>query len=285
MAPRKGPPGHCAICGTFTEQLSYEHVPPAAAFNRFPTVAASMDLYLADRDGMFKHGERMQRGGGAFTLCSRCNNDTGAWYGCEYAAWAKSAFELLSRFPRNGEHVVTMSGVRPLRFIKQVITMLFSVNGPKFRGLHPELVQFVLDRHRKGLPPRYEVYMTLVRSGYSRVSGVSGIASVGGGLRVVSEIVHVPFALLVTFDTPASSDVGRITRFGAYGVDERADVSVNLTAGEAHTPYPADYRTRAEVDAARAKASVGPPQATALASPEVDAAMRSSLTEFARVRR
>ena len=34
----------------------------------------------------------------------------------------------------------------PLRVLKQVVCMFFSVNGPAFRQVQPELVRFILNR-------------------------------------------------------------------------------------------------------------------------------------------
>jgi 5-methylcytosine-specific restriction endonuclease McrA len=81
--------GKCRICGN-DGQLSFEHVPPQAAFNNAPAVGYTMDEHLrAEGDLALMRGEKSQRGVGAFTLCIKCNNDTGAWYGTELRRMGK----------------------------------------------------------------------------------------------------------------------------------------------------------------------------------------------------
>ena len=40
-------------------------------------------------------GKISQRGAGGYTLCERCNSDTGAWYGAAFVSWACEAAEIL----------------------------------------------------------------------------------------------------------------------------------------------------------------------------------------------
>jgi hypothetical protein len=121
-------------------------------------------------------------------------------------------------------------------------------------GRHPALVKFVLDRWAKGLPPEYNIYMTVVGGG-ARSSGLSaGLQLDQGRTSVVTEVAY-PFALLMTLGPDWRDDLGRITHFADCGYDEQRDVRVRLVAGEIVTPYPQDYRTREQVDRDAAAAS------------------------------
>ncbi len=247
MSRRKKEWGSCRLCGA-VGWLSFEHVPNRKAFNDRPIVKAGMDLYLADREQMFRRGRIQQGGAGAFTLCGRCNSQTGHWYGRDYVDWAWRALELLGRFPPTGVHEVQIRS-RPLRFLKQALTMMFSVNRTGFADEHEDLRRFVLDPKRTGLSPRYEVYLTLVRSGLSRTAGRTGLVSLESGkARTLCEVVHVPFALLLTIDSDPLPRCGQISWFSQFGYDEWKEVAVPLFAGEAHTPFPGDYRTQDQVD-------------------------------------
>jgi hypothetical protein len=241
--------GTCHICGS-EGKLSYEHVPPEKAFNDRLVVQAAMREYLDAGCRWPERGKILQRGAGAYTLCERCNNNTGSWYGDEYVTWAQRGLELAGRMtPGSSPATVTFTGGHPLRFIKQAVTMLFSVNGPEFAGRHPALVKFVLDRGAKGLPPEYNIYMTVVGWGRARSSGLSaGLQLDQGRTSVVTEVAYPPFALLMTLGPDWLDDVGRITHFADCGYDEQRDVRVRLAAGEIVTPYPQDYRTREQVD-------------------------------------
>lgn len=83
-------PEICRICREAPATLSYEHVPPRAAFNDEPTTVYGLADWLArEEDGQMRGGRIEQRGAGASTLCARCNNNTGSWYGTELALAAR----------------------------------------------------------------------------------------------------------------------------------------------------------------------------------------------------
>jgi hypothetical protein len=102
MTRRKRPEGKCHICGN-VGPLSWEHVPPEAAYNEHPVVRATKEQLLMPEQWDGKRGLQGQRGSGAYSLCEPCNNKTGAWYGTEYVSWAKQEPEHLARIPPHEE--------------------------------------------------------------------------------------------------------------------------------------------------------------------------------------
>jgi hypothetical protein len=243
---RKKVDGQCRLCG-INGRLSFEHVPPQAAFNDKRVVKARMGEWFSDAKWSGK-GEYQQGGAGDYTLCVTCNNDTGTWYGAEYVEWVRRAFEMLDRVPGGrlapaGLVPVTFSGVRPLRFLKQAVTMIFSANGPGFAEKNEELVRFVLNREARHLPALYDVYLTLVRGQHARKVGVGGMLRFDSQDHVLlSEVAHPPFRIVLTIDSPPLKDHGRISHFGACGIDDEADVTLLLSTGEIYSPYPSDFR-------------------------------------------
>ena len=144
--------GNCHICGAFG-QLSFEHVPPEAAFNNrkvvIPTAERVFELDDLDLLNTLK-GRQSQRGYGAYTLCPSCNSRTGHWYGTQYAFWAYQGARILS-----GTQDLSTSypyHLLPLRVLKQIICMFLSVNSPRFRIAQPELERFVLNKEAKTYP-------------------------------------------------------------------------------------------------------------------------------------
>lgn len=243
--------GICRICGRHG-QLSFEHVPPESAFNDAPAVAYRIDEYLRHQGDLNSmRGEKNQRGVGAFTLCVPCNNNTGSWYGGEYVEWAKVGLQILDRVPPGTPAFeATVSRRYPLRFIKQIVTMIFSVNSLGFADAHPDLVTFVLDKERRHLPPRYQVYLTVVGGPRSRSSGVTALMEPGRAdqTEVVTEIGYPPFASLLLIGKARRDNLGCITHFADCGYHERRHVDVRLQTGELATIYPSDYRTRERVE-------------------------------------
>ena len=90
--------GTCCICGV-EGPLSFEHVPPEAAYNDQRVFEADIKrLVSSGRDGSAPvAGKWIQGGAGEYTLCGRCNELTGGWYGSAYVNWARRAVELVTR--------------------------------------------------------------------------------------------------------------------------------------------------------------------------------------------
>ncbi len=89
--------GECCICGLLGK-LSYEHVPPEAAYNDQRVFEQSLqEMLTAEEEGRKPKGKWAQRGAGRYTLCEKCNVNTGVWYGKTYVNWARQAVELLDR--------------------------------------------------------------------------------------------------------------------------------------------------------------------------------------------
>lgn len=254
MGRRKRPRGRCHLCSCI-DDLSWEHVPPESAFNDRRVVRAKQQQMFIPGPWDGRDGAVEQRGNGAFTLCEPCNRKTGKWYGREYADWAKQGLELLQRIgPENDAPFSARYYGHPLRFIKQVITMFFSVNTDAFAELHPDLVKFVLNRDAKGIPPQYRLELVLVRGPFARSSGVYGSADVATGrMEVASEVAYFPFGLLLFFDQERCERPGAIEWMANCGFYDEREVWVRTYAGYVATKYPGDYRSRQKVDSHAAK--------------------------------
>src|SRR5262245_60666479 len=113
--PRSPVEGACHICGEVTK-LSFEHVPPRSAFNDRPILFQSGEdtLRAADPDEVTQIA---QRGAGAHTLCPRCNNDTGRWYGGAFAEFAHQAMAVLHH-TRGRATLYYQFNLFPLRVLK-----------------------------------------------------------------------------------------------------------------------------------------------------------------------
>jgi hypothetical protein len=95
LARRKHIVGACHLCGDHTK-LSFEHVPPKAAFNDRPVVQVSIEKLIkkeSDLDNI--SGKTFQRGAGGYTLCEKCNSLTGGWYGPAYVDWIYQVTRIL----------------------------------------------------------------------------------------------------------------------------------------------------------------------------------------------
>jgi hypothetical protein len=245
--------GECCICGT-VGKLTFEHVPPAAAFNDRRLFQAKIDELIGGkwRPGTpLTRGEQLQRGAGRYSLCGKCNSDTGAWYGSAYVGFAYQAMLLLDR-SRGMLSLAYPYRIFPLRVLKQIAVMFFSACGPGLRKTHPELVKFVLDRERRLVPDNIHFWAYLhdpARSTSTRQSGVTGRGTLGKGHHVFSEIAFPPFGLIMTFDAnPIQNDLCDLTHFGQSTYRTWDIVYLKLPVLPVVSFLPGDFRTVDELN-------------------------------------
>ena len=257
----------CRICRREEANLSYEHVPPRAAFNDEPTTVYGFDDWLnRSPDGVLPGGRIEQRGAGAHTLCERCNNNTGSWYGTELKRAANTGAKLLMSTPLKEfdqllEHrwaqvklKQTEKGPHPLRLIKQIVAMLLATSTPELTINHPELGDFVLDRTRTGLSNRYCFYLALYAGPYARTTGVvPGFNLERNRSDTFVEVAWPPYAYVMTIDSaPEAIPTVDITTMVDVGYNQRADIELDLLIAFGHTAIPIDYRTSAMIERDRA---------------------------------
>jgi len=249
MSRKNAPDDHCRICGKYGK-LSFEHVPPQSAFNSERVVTSPIGEGLDRPVDEPPRGKIVQGGVGDFTLCGQCNNDTGSWYANEFAVWCYQGAKVLAMTDGNPK-LIYLHYIYPLRILKQIITMAFSQNGLKFRELHPDLVEFVLNREKRWLNPRYRVFTYFNIHGTMRRIGDS-MAMVnlykGTDVIMVTEISHPPYGYVLTTDgTNPSDKITEISHFRRYEYDEWEVAPLYLPVLETHMPIPLDYRTKQEI--------------------------------------
>jgi hypothetical protein len=145
-----------------------------------------------------------QRGAGAYTLCPPCNNNTGSWYADHFADWCVQGAGVLIKTDFD-PRVFTLHYVFPLRILKQILTMFFSVNGQVFAKANPDLVEFVLNRNKVYLPPKYRFCVYFNRGSVTdrfRYLGLTGKYNIETReITLLSEISFPPFGYVFTIDS------------------------------------------------------------------------------------
>jgi hypothetical protein len=239
---KKQAEGTCHICGQFGP-LTFEHSPPAAAYNDHPVVLAKLDEWESGYGS-----EYLREGRGAYVLCGRCNNDTGGAYGGAFVDWCRQGFERLHQTVGKGS--LNYHGeVYPLRVIKQIVTIFFATTGERFAVQHPELVKFVLDKDATGLSAKYDFRVFWFGGGNLRQTGITGVLNTEtGGINIVAEFVHPPFGYVMSL-SGAMSDrrPEQIGEFANYRYDEKITLNRRLPVLETNWMMPGDYRTLDEI--------------------------------------
>ena len=249
--PRPQVYGRCHICGKH-EKLSFEHVPPKQAFNSRPVVRRPFDEsldYGPDEVPPLKGGVIEQRGMGGYTLCERCNSLTGHWYGSDFVEWCYQGLDILIR-AEGKPRLVYLHYVLPLRVLKQIVTMFFSACGPGFRDRAEELVEFVLNRERRYLPPKYGFYVYYNIEGTLRFSSIVATMEIFKGQSCVfSEISFPPFGYVMTLDSPPPDPrLYSISHFAKYDYDEFRAFELQLPVLPTFLWMPGDYRTKDQIE-------------------------------------
>jgi hypothetical protein len=193
------------------------------------------------------------------TLCSPCSDTAGDWYAPEFKKWCRLAKEvvgagpadaLLDADPRATWTPAEFANVRPARFLKQLMTMLIAIAPPGFGwGEHPELAGFAQAPGRRGLPSRYQAYLSLYRGPLSRFVGYSAQLDARSGRPTeLLEFAYPPFSCVLSLSGETAIETTNISEFAELGIDDRCVVDLDLLNGFGHTPFPADFRTRAAVE-------------------------------------
>lgn len=267
---RKKVSGNCRICGTHTK-LSFEHVPPKAAFNDCPVVGKHIvDLINKDPDYYFhEKGHISQRGAGAYTLCEKCNPNTGAWYGDAFANFAHQSLDIL-KHAKGCPSLYYPFHIYPLRVIKQIITMFFSVNSDLFRLNHPDLVKFVLNKHERYLSPDIRILVYFNLGPHARFAGGTSISTTEIDPNEVSldtmdnllsqyqhdyarslyssEIAFPPLGYVLSFGLEQlDNQLADISFFAEYPYNDWTSLHLKLPVYPVHTWYPGDYRSKKQI--------------------------------------
>lgn len=239
--------GVCHICGKYTK-LSFEHVPPRKAFNDKPILRADIYKLMSQKmSDPMPIKDQQQKGFGDYTLCDKCNNDTGGWYGSAYISWVDQGM-ILSDYIQGKASVYADFKIYPLRVIKQIICMFLSNCGPELKTVHPELVKFVLNKETRFLLPEIRVFAFYNISMSARSSGVSVMYN-PTGLYTYSEIAFPPYGFVLALNSESpDKDLLEITHFSKYWYSDLKTIGVHLPARSVYSYLPGDYRSKDEID-------------------------------------
>ena len=253
--------GKCALCGKECE-LTFEHIPPRAAFNSSPARPVSGEQLIDDLKENGDHRmpwdteglkyQNQQQGMGQYSLCSTCNNNTGSWYAADYITFARVAHAAITNCANSDFGGMEFKGIYPLRVIKQVLSMFCSINPPDIPSLEP-IKQFVLDKNAVGLDKsKYKICMYFTSTKTMRFDGISvkvHLEETGIKYMVLSEITAYPFGFVLYFDPGndweyAGTD---ITMFADYAYDFMGTIGLPWKIEEVNGLFPEDYRTKDEI--------------------------------------
>lgn len=283
--------GKCALCGQECE-LTFEHIPPRAAFNS--TAAKMYSAY----DLLTRHGKmpwdfsglkynNLQRGSGLFSLCEKCNNITGTWYGDAYKDVVHKIYYALGIISQREEKidVIRINQIYGLRFIKQVFSLFCSVNDsntlnkysdinldldysgypPIFKlicdaqsSLHDSievmdrLRRFVLDKEASGIDTHdFQLCMYLSRGSLLKQNAfTAAIDIINNSYSIVSEISSHPigFILYLFPQNDTKLNGTDITALVNYNYNDLCSIEIPCLLRESNSWLTNDFRSKDEIE-------------------------------------
>ena len=237
MSRKKTIEGVCSICGK-TGKLTYEHVPPQAAFNSKPVwEKRAENLFPFFNPHLYGKRSTLNKGAGGYKLCQSCNNNTGANYAPTYISLARAVREGPTRALKDANIFTFRYRLHPLRFIKQVMIMHLCAD-QVLGQLRDDLnsAELMLHREAADVPVHVKIYMYLTFSGYHRFLGI-GTTALAGRTVNVSEVSYSPFGFLLSLSGPIQIEsMMDITGFINYGYTEEEEITFILPHLEVPEP-------------------------------------------------
>lgn len=248
--------GKCHICQCETE-LTFEHIPPEKAFNNIRAKSVEgMEVLKNMSDSEIKPWDysnskyvQKQRGMGMHSLCKRCNNITGKYYGNEYIKFAYVIDKLFPEILEKNNKMagVVINGFNPLLFAKQVLSM-FCSTCPFITKKYPEIIELLLNKSKTGLESsKLRLSMFLLKEMQIAYTGLQVMLVPGIGTRSVASIDAYPFGFLLEFDPKVEGKELDITTFFNDYEDKEYNIKFGIPILERNMPFATDYRSKEEI--------------------------------------
>lgn len=195
-----------------------------------------------------------QRGVGEYTLCGKCNSNTGHWYGSAFVDFVVQGYREQAKTNVDDKiKEIYFQQIYPLRIIKQIATMFFSINSPNFSDAQQSLRDLVLSRDRRGIDAsRCRIYIYYLHNPVllRRVGVAAMLNTATARSRIISELCAPPFGYVLELDPKEiDSQMCDITYFAnEFGYDICAKrIALRIPILTINTPFPIDFRSRRQV--------------------------------------
>ncbi|OFX21040.1 MAG: hypothetical protein A2033_10455 [Bacteroidetes bacterium GWA2_31_9] len=220
--------GYCSVCNEYTK-LTFEHIPPKKSFNNKPIFIKNYNSLFDEKSHYYGSKRILNQGSGDFTLCRKCNSNTGDWYGRDYISWSEQGNDIL--IANKGKRIIACNfKIKPLNVLKQLFSFFLSLDKMGVLKNYKELVKFVLEKDNNILSEKFKIYMYLNYSSIHRFIGYSYVA--GEGISSIcrwSEINFKPFGFLFCDDSPpANSFLVDITFFKNFSYNQLVVLNISL---------------------------------------------------------
>lgn len=188
-----------------------------------------------------------------YSLCQKCNNETGALYGSEYQRFHSI---ILNEGNIDEEKIYTHEfSIKPLKVFKQIICMFLSINSPSiFKEKREEFKEFILNKEECNLENvRLYMYIQNKESEIKRRNPFNCLENIIYHKKIfVSEFTTNGIGYILTLDDMNEwdvkdfmykcKDIYDITFFKNYAFEEEIKIKIRASVLETNTPYTLDFR-------------------------------------------
>lgn len=232
--------GICHLCGKNAE-LTFEHVPPRAANNKTAArIITGRELFNTQKlkSGKSLRYESRQQGAGNYTLCRKCNNNTGNWYANEYVKFANEIGYLLTNEidPNTAKGIWMQTNELYLqRIIKQILCMFISTIKPEDALQLKDISEYVLDKENWRFDnKKYRISMYLMKNYEVASSGIMQfVLKQNGKLRTkkfaIMNLYPIGLILEINPDGNVLPETTDITKFTTLKYNELQDVKMTFS--------------------------------------------------------
>jgi len=217
----------CSVCG-LKKELTYEHLPPKAAFNSNPVVMKDLRHITKLGGNLYGKSKRRPRGMGDYKLCKECNNLTGSWYASEYSSYVQDLVKEMKNNVGNERALIKLK-IRPLNFLKQVLVIMLCAD--QALGQLRETISesnFILDKYCKILDEKICVYNFITFQPEHVLCGLTFIMD-DLGSRNIAQFVFRPLGFFLTYDSHISENgLMNITNYKNFNYDEEYEMQLQV---------------------------------------------------------
>jgi len=250
--------GKCKICGEFLE-LTKEHIPPKSALNKgkIKLLNPSETTRLLTRNKLPWDQSELkytisQNGMHLKTLCKKCNNQTGQYYGNSYKDFVLSLAQIIQekKITAGVGIKIKYNRFNHLPVFKQIVSMFASLSNITSR--HSVVKDFLLNPEANDFPNQdIHIFMNIYLKGQDGLFGpfASGI---NGSTLLTYQIKKYPLIFTMVYDYEKSKHIGfdfgyDITHFHEYLYNDLKPQEFKLSPIESYTFIPTETRTKEQI--------------------------------------
>ncbi|PQJ78966.1 hypothetical protein [Polaribacter porphyrae] len=232
--------GKCRLCSE-VKKLSFEHVPPEAAYNSDPVFFQDSENLHDKSSHVYGKKKRSPRGAGGMYFCVSCNNNTGGWYANDYKEFAKIGMYVLKSTVYANKYMCAKYPIKPLNVIKQILTMFVALESSGYLIQQSGLKEFLMEPESNKFPKGIRVFAYMTSA--INLRNALSFSNLDGYMRYFGEISYIPFGFHISINTPPiNKPYCEISNFAHFTYNEKVEITLPLQYLIPKTYFPGMYK-------------------------------------------